>query len=142
MLHTPQLNGQTTLAVDQTGVGRPVVDLLRAQGLCPLAITITGGQAAHGTGQDWHVPKADLVTTLQVLLQSQRLKFAATVPEAQTLISELVNYQVKKTEHAHETFNAREGQHDDLVLALAIATWAAERPSQAAVIIPTVSYKR
>ncbi len=36
------------LVVDATGVGRPVVDQLRAAGLDPIAVTITAGQEAKG----------------------------------------------------------------------------------------------
>ena len=35
---------------------------------------------------------------------------------------------MKITAAANDTYNAREGQHDDLVLALALACWAGEYP--------------
>jgi hypothetical protein len=66
------------LAVDQTGVGRPVVDTLRAAR--PKAtvrpITITAGSAVAPDGAGWHVPKKELVSVPQVLLQSRRLQVA------------------------------------------------------------------
>ena len=44
------------------------------------------------------------------------------------LVRELQQFQVKITQAAHETFGVwREGQHDDLVLAVALACWWAER---------------
>jgi hypothetical protein len=44
------------------------------------------------------------------------------------LVRELQNFRVKLTVAAHETFGAwREGDHDDLVLAVALACWLAER---------------
>jgi hypothetical protein len=121
---------QTTLAVDQTGVGRAVVDLLaEAQLRAELRpVTITGGhKAAPGEGMGWLVPKKELVGTLQVLLQARRLHVARHLAEAQTLIDELMLFQVKVTAAANETFGTwREGRHDDLVLAVAIAAWAGE----------------
>jgi hypothetical protein len=42
-------------------------------------------------------------------------------------------FEVKITPAAHETFNARQGQHDDLVLALACALWFAMHPRDAGV---------
>jgi hypothetical protein len=120
-----------TLAVDQTGVGRAVVDVLRAANLAVrlLALTITSGHAVTGgTDGSSHVPKKELVGTLQVLLQSRRLQVAPALPEARTLEQELVNFRVKITAALHETFGAgREGQHDDLVLAVALAAWRGER---------------
>jgi hypothetical protein len=73
------------------------------------------------------VPKKELVSVLQVMLQARRIKVAPTLPEAKTLVRELTTFQVKITPAANEVFGAwREGQHDDLVLAVAIAIWQAE----------------
>ena len=48
--------------------------------------------------------------------------------EVAILIRELETFRVKITEAANETFGAwREGQHDDLLLAVALAAWAGER---------------
>ena len=60
------------LAVDQTGVGRAVVDVLRAAELKAVLhpIQITAGHQIGGDGDAWNVPKKELVSTLQVLLQS------------------------------------------------------------------------
>jgi hypothetical protein len=46
------------LVVDQTGVGRPVVDMLRAAELSPAAVTITGGDAVSRDGGDYRCPSA------------------------------------------------------------------------------------
>jgi hypothetical protein len=119
------------VVVDQTGVGRAVVDVLRqaAGGVVP--VTITGGHAVTVTENgSFHVPKKDLVTGLQVVLQSQRLQIARGLPEAATLVRELQQFQVRITASAHETYGVwRAGQHDDLVLAVALACWWAERRS-------------
>jgi hypothetical protein len=52
------------------------------------------------------------------------------VPE---LVKELENFKVKvSTRTAHDSYEAwRESDHDDLVLALALACWWRERRSQA-----------
>jgi len=79
------------LAVDQTGVGRPVVDMLRRSSIQAdiRPITITAGHAVSpGDGGGWHVPKKELVNVLQVMLQSRRIKVAPTLPEAETLVRE------------------------------------------------------
>jgi hypothetical protein len=120
------------LGVDQTGVGRAVVDMLRGVALSAwlYPVTITSGHGAiqdEATG-DWHVPKKDLVSALQILLQARRLKVSPDLPEAKTLIKELQNFRVKITLNANETYEAwREGMHDDLVFAVAIAAWLGEK---------------
>jgi hypothetical protein len=118
----------SSLAVDYTGVGRPVLDMLRRAKIPARLrpVTITGGSKPKLDG-GWHVPKKDLVSTLQVLLQSRRLQVAPSLPEAPTLVQELTTFQVKITPAANETFGAwREGAHDDLVLAVAVAAWEGE----------------
>jgi hypothetical protein len=129
----PRLVG-SVLAVDQTGIGRPVVDMLRRSQIQATirAITITGGYQAGRDAQGGAlVPKKELVSTLQVLLQARRIQVAGKLPEAATLVRELLNFRVKITPTAHETFGAgRESDHDDLVMAVALAAWEAEHYRQ------------
>ena len=75
------------LVVDQTGVGRPVVDMLRSANVSPAAVTITGGDTVTQDGLNYRVPKKDLVAATQVLLQTERLKIARALPDAQTLMT-------------------------------------------------------
>jgi hypothetical protein len=122
------LSRHTRLVVDATGVGRPVVDLLRAARLDPLPVVITGGDTESHEDGFWRVPKRDLVSRLQVVLQAKRITFAEGMRDVQILVQELLNFQVKITTNAHDTYGAwREGTHDDYVLAVAIAVWAGER---------------
>lgn len=119
------------LAVDQTGVGAPVVDMFRREKMHAemQAIVITGGDEVNWSGGAARVPKRELVSIVQVLLQTERLKIAPALSEAATLTKELQNFQVKITDNAHDTYGAwREGTHDDLVLAVALALWTGRRP--------------
>jgi hypothetical protein len=129
MRREPLASGATTLAIDHTGVGRPVVDMfLRARLPCTIVpITIHGGDTAHREGLAWSVPKRDLIAAVQVLLQTARLRVAPSLPEAATLTRELADYRVKISASGHDSYDAREGQHDDLVLAVALACWASEK---------------
>ena len=124
----PPLRG-TVLAVDQTGVGRPVIDLLRRAGLHarlqPITLT-AGSRESSGSSGERLVPKQDLVSALQVLLQSRRLVVAPALAEAQTLVQELESFRLKVTVAADETLAWREGRNDDLVLAVGVAAWEGE----------------
>ncbi len=141
------------LVVDATGVGGPVCDMLTVAGIPYTGVLITGGEeeipptihttvewvARSGPGGGgskrerespfWRVPKRDLVATVQVLLQGRRLRFAAGLPLVDVLQRELLNFQVKiNPQTAHDSYGAwREGTHDDLVLAVALAAWKAEK---------------
>ena len=120
--------GVDLLAVDATGVGRPVVDLFVQAGLKPLAITITSGTAAHGDGTDWSVPKTELVSAVLVPFQAEHLVIPRSLALSSVLASELSTFKVKITTAANASFGAwREGEHDDLVLAVAMAVWAGNR---------------
>jgi hypothetical protein len=128
----PPLAG-ATLVVDQTGVGRAVVDMIRKVGLKAMIrpITITAGHDVVADGAGWHVPKKELVSVLQVLLQSRHLQVARQLPMAAVLVKELESFRVKITASAHETFEAwRERDHDDLVLAVALAAWVGQQGVQ------------
>ncbi len=119
------------LVADATGVGRPVLDMLRSAGLSPAAITITGGDNVSQDGLDYRVPKRDLVSVIQVLLQSQRLKIARALPEADTLTAELLSFKVSIRLKGHDSYGNdkgewRENPHDDLVLACSLAAWFGE----------------
>jgi hypothetical protein len=120
----------STLTVDQTVVGQPVMKLLnRARlGVSTRPITITAGQESE---YDQHgaclVPKKELVSTLQVLLQTRHIKVAPDLPHAQTLMKELLRFRVKSSLASTDSLQDwREGPHDDLVLSVAIAAWQSE----------------
>lgn len=126
LVKVPQLAG-SLLAVDQTGVGRPVVDMFRVKGLALCPVTITAGQGWSRDPRDWKVAKKELVSVVQVLLQSRRLTIAEALPDCKLLQKELLNFKVKITAAANEVFGSwREGTNDDLVLALAIACFIGE----------------
>jgi hypothetical protein len=119
------------LVVDQTGVGQPVIETLKDSAVRAEVslVTITAGLKASYDAGAWLVPKKDLVGVLQVLLQSRRTKVAETLLEAATLVKELGNFRAKVAPSSTGNLLAdwREAPHDDLVLAVAVAAWYAER---------------
>ena len=128
MTKTKDLAGKYLLLPDATGVGRPVVDMLRKAGLHMVPITITGGDDVGRNDIGLTVPKRDLVSSVLVLLQSSRLKFAEGLPDVRTLINELLAFRAKISDAGHDSYGAwRESAHDDLVLAVAMAAWYATR---------------
>jgi hypothetical protein len=123
----PLLN-RSRLMVDGTGVGVPVVNMLYHAGLPVVPVWMTAGSTVSRKGRIIRVPKRDLVSVLQVLFQTGRLKIATSLPLGPVLVDELMNFRAKITPAGNDTYEAwRERDHDDLVLALAIAAWYAER---------------
>jgi hypothetical protein len=115
------------LLVDKTGVGAAVLDSFTHAGIGAVAVTLHGGSSVNRDPQraGYRVPKRDLITVTQVLLQNGQLKVAAGLPEAETLKKELLNFRVKiDPRTAHDSYEHwREGDHDDLVLAVSMAAW-------------------
>jgi hypothetical protein len=80
------------------------VDLLRQAHLAPMPITITGGETVISEAEHRsRGPKWNLVSSMQALVQTGRLKVAAALPEAAILAQERLALQVKMTPHGHDT---------------------------------------
>lgn len=122
---------RTAVVVDRTGVGRPVVDMLRkelagVENVVVYAVSIGSGTAAKRDGKNFVVPKRDLIGSLMVLLESGRIGIAPTLQHAAALEKELAAYREKIKKSGHVAMEGV-GAHDDLVIALALATWFATR---------------
>jgi hypothetical protein len=127
--------GSPIIVLDATGVGRPIVDMLKARTTVQLrAVTFTAGEHEVQPQFDvFRVPKVDLVTSLETVLQSRRLECAPDVPLQEDLTGELSIFDFTIGERGRATFEAASGSHDDLVCALMLAVWWAERPNPAAI---------
>jgi len=120
--------GGGDLVIDATGVGRPIVEMIKEKGLRPYSIWITGGDSISRDGREYRVPKRELASTVQALLQSGRLRFAEELPSRQVLVDELQKFRAKIDVSTGEASfeHWREQDTDDIVLALACALWHAE----------------
>lgn len=122
--------GEWGLAVDATGVGAPVVEMLRAARLpCEIAaVTMTSGGRESNQGNNWHVPKQDLMGGVQVMLERGELRIAAQMKNLGALLRELADVRMVWRGTSGVKIGA-EGyrEHDDLVVALALAVWRARR---------------
>jgi len=127
--------GHAILVVDNTGVGRPFTDLLgHKAGISMRTVTFTSGESESQDGTYGHrVPKRDLMTALRLVIETHRITVMPTCPFRADLMTELQNIDFTIAERTgHDRYEAAPGFHDDLVMALALAIWWAERPSAAA----------
>ena len=120
-----------TVIVDATGVGEPVVDTLRRAGLgCEIiAVTITGGNRETRTGANYCVPKLDLIAGIQVALEQGILRVPRELSDAGALARELLSVRVRSGFGGRGLKAGADGygEHDDLVIAVALACWRAGR---------------
>jgi hypothetical protein len=97
-------------------------DKLRGLPVRLVPVTFTHGENLTRTANGWSLGKARLVSRLQALLQSERIKLPS-VPEAEALTRELLNYEIRVSQDANDTYGAfKTGTHDDMVTALGLAT--------------------
>jgi len=111
--------------VDYTGVGRAVFDIFkqeRVPNLRPVTITFNGQEGPNGHGGH-SVPKINLVSRLQALMHTGCLHMPDTLSLAKTFRRELMDFRVSYSAVGNATFGAREGAHDDLILAVALAVY-------------------
>lgn len=120
---------EASLVVDAMGVGMPVVDMLNEKGLRPIAVKVHGGSAETRDERGaWHIPKRNLVSTLQVLLQNRQMVIAP-FPQLDKLLWEIQNFKVTISPTGHDSYEAwRESDHDDMVFALGLACWWLRHP--------------
>lgn len=114
---------ESQLILDYGGVGRAVFDLAEQRGLWPVAVTVTGGDRINGAWPDLRVPKREVVASAQIALQTGRLRIAAGLEHASTLVKELLAFRVKISAGGHDSYEGRDGEHDDLVMATAQGVW-------------------
>lgn len=111
------------LIVDAGGPGGPVIDELRRAHLTaeihPMLITggNSPGYAANGYKT---VPRRDLISNIVLLLDHQVLRWSDKLPLRLVLEQELLNLNGGTTQPASSE------EHDDLVMAVAIAAWHAK----------------
>jgi hypothetical protein len=125
------LSNNCSLAVDATGVGAPVVDMLRAARLgCDIvAVTITGGQSQTQSGAWANVPKQDLLAVMQLMLERGELRISRDMKYLGALLQELADFRSRPNLQGRLRLGADAyGEHDDLVIALALACWRSKRP--------------
>ena len=92
-----------------------------------LPAVITGGDSESYADGYYRLPKRDVMTWLQVLLQREQMQIAASLKWRTALMEEMRAMEVKTTGPGRERYGAwREGAHDDLVFAVALACWAAK----------------
>lgn len=83
----------------------------------------------------WRIAKASVIETTRQILQEDRLIFddqmppevLKSTPSAQTIYQALLTYPYNKTPAVNDAFASREGADDDLILAVALPCWFAER---------------
>ncbi len=129
--------GECVVAMDLTRTGRPVLALIMGAvhevtkdthasvSQCPITVTGEHGAVSHSPDVGWLVPRRDLVSSALLLFEQEQLKIAEGLDLARTLTQEFTDFKPKAPKEELEGW--RLAKNDDLVLAVAMSIWAAER---------------
>ena len=129
--------GSCDLVMDLTRTGQPVHALLlgtvngaleetgTSVAQCPITVTGEFGAVSHSPDVGWLVPRRDLVSAALLLFDQEQLKIAEGLDLAGTLTAEFAGFTPRAPKEELEGW--RLGRNDDLVLAVAMSVWAAER---------------
>jgi hypothetical protein len=108
--HVVRNYNNAQLTVDSTGAGEPVFEAIQRAGCYAQAYTFT------------QKSKAALIDNLALLLEQRQL----ILPRPELWpdgVDELESYQFVLSDQGNVRMNAPSGQHDDCVIALALAAW-------------------
>lgn len=117
----------TRAVLDITAVGSAVgsifVGELEKVGVWAAPFIITAGVTAGAQARVERVPKRELVSVMRMLLEKQSFVYATQLNHAATLATELLYFRTTNSSGREEETDWRSRQHDDLVLATALACW-------------------
>lgn len=139
------LKNDSDFLIDATGVGEPVVDIIKEFGLRPTPIVFTGGMdltikyeeqgrrfggfgAGIGTMRtiaELCVPKNDMIAAAQTMLQQFRPRIAPDVEYQDQFKEQLVHFKGKVNENTGYTSfnNDNPNIHDDFITTFIMAMW-------------------
>jgi hypothetical protein len=133
-----ELGRESILVVDITATGRPAYSLILGElshalegtslrfKHCPITVSGVAGGVSTSPDVGQIVPRRDLISATQILFDEGQLKKAEGLSLAATLRDELLAFK-PKADKPDDLEGWRERPHDDLVLAVAVSLWAAER---------------
>ncbi len=117
-----QLGRRYSLLVDITATGRPPLKLLEDRGQYPRALQVVAGTEETYVSGVQSVPRRDMVSVVQVLLQSNRLQVAADLEFARDLVADLQAFDPQPPPAGQAPH-----RNEDLVRAVALAVWWGDR---------------
>lgn len=127
-LKRPEFNRERPpeFVLDATGVGVAVRDMMAAKGIRPKAVTITVGEAYSRVGSQIHIGKARLIGTFLGAFDAGKVRVNPNMPIWPALEREMLSFRAEMSAQGRAKFEAEQGEHDDMLFALAMAVWYGE----------------
>jgi hypothetical protein len=100
--------------------------MLRVRGVRLEAIVITAGNAITRESASIHVGKARLIGKFLGAFDAGKVHINPNMPIWPQLEREMLSYRAEMSAQGRAKFEAEEGEHDDMLFALAQAVWYCE----------------
>jgi hypothetical protein len=112
--------------LDATGVGVAVRDMFAAKGIRLKAVTITAGEAYSRAGSLISIGKARLIGSFLGAFDAGKVRVNPNMPIWPALEREMLSFRAEMSAQGRAKFEAEQGEHDDMLFALAMAVWYGE----------------
>jgi hypothetical protein len=111
--------------LDATGVGVAIRDMLIHKNLNPESVMITAGEA-YRREVFIYLGKARLIGTFLGAFDAGKVQVNPGLPMWPQLEKEMLSFRAEMSAQGHAKFEAEQGEHDDMLFALALAVWWGE----------------
>jgi len=112
--------------LDVGGVGRAIGDMLNAANVKIMGIQLTGGESVTREGDTWRVSKSFVIGKFLGAWDEGRVLMPSRASFLNLFKRELLAFRGEMSAQGRARFEAGQGEHDDLVMAVAQAIWWAE----------------
>jgi hypothetical protein len=119
----PRIDSDPELVIDSTGVGRALWDMFRSKGINPVGASITAGSGLNVANGVYSLGKSLLLGRFMAAWDAGKVKGNPDQSLWHVLEDEMAKYRIEFTKSGSITFNAPEGEHDDLLFAAALSIW-------------------
>jgi hypothetical protein len=115
-----------TWLIEANGVGEGVIEIIERE--LPNAqlykVYVTGGINASVDYNEIKLPKSQMLSRLVALYDAGLIHMSKKSRQINAMIDELQSFNINVSEsNGHETYGAKIGKHDDMVISLALACW-------------------
>jgi len=113
--------------LDIGGVGMAIKDMMSAAKVETVGIQYTGGAAVSREGDNWHVSKSFIVGKFLAAWDEGRVLMPSGASFLDMFQGELRAFRGEMSAQGRAKFEAEQGEHDDLVMAVGQGVWYGEQ---------------
>jgi hypothetical protein len=111
--------------LDATGLGMVLRDDFHREGITVLPVMFTSGDKTTMSKGCIHLGKLELIGVLLNSLEYKKIKVNPNLKNADILFREAASYRGRLTTTGYMKMEAAEGEHDDILIAVALLAWYA-----------------